>query len=80
VVDVKATARLFDAFVLVVEWGSTPSEEIIKAATASPTLSERLLGAVLNNADEVVMRRLEGYSERRFSNYYTDEKISPEAG
>jgi len=79
VVDVKATARLFDAFVLVVEWGSTPSDEIVKAATASPILSERLLGAVLNNADEVVMRRLEGFSERRYNNYYADEKIFPEA-
>jgi exopolysaccharide transport family protein len=73
VVDVKAAAHLFDAFVLVVEWGSTSTEEILKAITASPILSERLLGAVLNKADEMVMRRFEGYSDRHYA-YYTDEK------
>jgi len=77
VVDVKAAAHLFDAFVLVVEWGSTPSDEVLKAATASPIVAERLLGAVLNKADEAVMRRFEGYSDKRYT-YYTDEKVSAE--
>ncbi|MBV9533124.1 MAG: polysaccharide biosynthesis tyrosine autokinase [Bradyrhizobium sp.] len=77
VVDVKATAHLFDAFVLVVEWGSTSADEIRKAIAAAPIMSERLLGAVLNKADEAVMRRFEGYSDRRY-NYYTDEKIPAE--
>ena len=36
VVDVKAVAHLFDAFVLVVEWGSTSTDEILKAVGASP--------------------------------------------
>ncbi len=77
VVDVKAVAHLFDAFVLVVEWGSTPGDEIRRAMNTSHLLSERLLGAVLNKADEVVMRRFEGYSDRRY-NYYTTEKIPAE--
>jgi succinoglycan biosynthesis transport protein ExoP len=77
VVDVKAAAHLFDAFVLVVEWGSTSTDELLKAMAASSILSERLLGAVLNKADEDVMRRFEGYSDRRYS-YYTDEKIDAE--
>jgi exopolysaccharide transport family protein len=77
VVDVKAVAHLFDAFVLVVEWGSTSLDEVVKAVATSPILSERLLGAVLNKADEAVMRRFEGYSDRRYS-YYTDEKIPVE--
>jgi succinoglycan biosynthesis transport protein ExoP len=75
VVDVKAVAHLFDAFVLVVEWGSTSADEVLKAIGASPILSERLLGAVLNKADEAVMRRFEGYSDRRYA-YYTNE-IAP---
>jgi Mrp family chromosome partitioning ATPase len=74
VVDVRAVAQLFDAFVMVVEWGSTSTDEIVKAAAASPVLSERLLGTVLNKADEAVMRRIEGYSDRSY-NYYTNEKI-----
>src|ERR1700716_2831429 len=72
VVDVKAVAHLFDAFVLVVEWGSTSTDEIVKAVGASPIVSERLLGAVLNKADEAGMRRFEGYSDRRYT-YYTNE-------
>ena len=77
VVDVKAAAHLFDAFVLVVEWGSTSSDEILKAVSASSIVSERLLGAVLNKADEAVMRRFEGYSDRSY-HYYTNEKIPSE--
>src|SRR5712692_9110199 len=77
VVDVKAVAHLFDAFVLVVEWGSTSTDEILKAVGASPIVSERLLGAVLNKADEAVMRRFEGYSDRRYT-YYTNEAASME--
>jgi succinoglycan biosynthesis transport protein ExoP len=77
VVDVKAVAHLFDAFVLVVEWGSTSTDEIVKAVGASPIVSERLLGAVLNKADEAVMRRFEGYSDRRYT-YYTNEPASAE--
>jgi succinoglycan biosynthesis transport protein ExoP len=77
VVDVRAVAHLFDAFVLVVEWGSTSTDEILKAIGATPILSERLLGAVLNKADEAVMRRFEGYSDRSYT-YYTNEKISAE--
>jgi succinoglycan biosynthesis transport protein ExoP len=69
VVDVKAAADLFDAFILVVEWGSTPTNEILSAVQSSPFLSERLLGAVLNKADEAVMRRFEGYSGRRYEYY-----------
>ena len=46
---------------------------MVKAAAASPDLSERLLGAVLNKADEAVMRRFEGYSDRSYG-YYSDEK------
>jgi capsular exopolysaccharide synthesis family protein len=74
VVDVKAVAHLFDAFVLVVEWGSTPTDEILNAVGSSSVLSERLLGAVLNKADEAVMRRFEGYSDRRYA-YYKNDKI-----
>jgi succinoglycan biosynthesis transport protein ExoP len=77
VVDVKAAAHLFDAFVLVVEWGSTSTDEIVKAVNSSPILSERLLGAVLNKADEAVMRRFEGYSDRRYA-YYTNEAAPAE--
>jgi succinoglycan biosynthesis transport protein ExoP len=75
VVDVKAAAHLFDAFVLVVEWGSTSTNEILRAFHTSTIVSERLLGTILNKADEAVMRRFEGYSDRNYS-YYTNETPS----
>jgi polysaccharide biosynthesis transport protein len=78
IVDVKAAAHLFDGFVLVVEWGGTSTDEIVKAVSASPVVSDRLLGTVLNKADEAVMRRFEGYSDRRYS-YYTNDSSSGEA-
>ncbi|MGY4304019.1 succinoglycan biosynthesis transport protein ExoP [Bradyrhizobium sp. USDA 4369] len=77
VVDVKAAAHLLDAFVMVIEWGSTPSDDIVKAAAASSVVAERLLGAVLNKANEAIMRRFEGYSDRHY-NYYTNEKPASE--
>jgi succinoglycan biosynthesis transport protein ExoP len=79
VVDVKAAAHLIDAFVLIVEWGSTSSDEVVKAVSASPIVAERLLGAVLNKADEAVMRRFEGYSDRRYA-YYSNDTLPAEEG
>jgi len=77
VVDVKAAAHLFDAFVLVVEWGSTSTDDVVRAVAASNTLSERLIGTILNKADVAVMRRIEGHSDRMYT-YCTDEVLSVE--
>jgi capsular exopolysaccharide synthesis family protein len=77
VVDVKAAAHVFDGFILVVEWGSTSTDEIARAVAVSNTFSERLIGTVLNKADVVAMRRIEGYSDRVYK-YYTSETPSGE--
>jgi exopolysaccharide transport family protein len=69
IVDVKAAADLFDAFILVVEWGSTSAEEVLKTIQASQLISERLIGTVLNKTDETTMRRMEGYTDRRYDYY-----------
>jgi exopolysaccharide transport family protein len=74
VVDVKAAAHLFDAFVLVVEWDSTSTDDLVRAVSASSTLSERLIGTVLNKADVSAIRRMEGYSDREYK-YYTEEGV-----
>lgn len=78
IVDVKASAHLFDAFVMVIEWGHTSADEIVKAVETSPVMAERLLGTVLNKADEAAMRRFEGYSDRRYD-YYSNEKFPTSA-
>ena len=77
VVDVKAAAHLFDGFILVVEWGSTSTVDIARAVGSSDTLSEKLIGTVLNKADVDLMRRFEGYSDRVYK-YYTNETVSAE--
>lgn len=74
VVDVKAAAHLFDAFILVVEWDRTSTDDLVRALSASSTLSEKLIGAVLNRAVVSAMRRMEGYSDREYS-YYTKDEI-----
>ena len=42
VVDVKAVAHLFDGFVLVVEWGSTSTEEVVKAVGSGRSEAEAI--------------------------------------
>jgi succinoglycan biosynthesis transport protein ExoP len=58
VVDVRAAAHLFDAFVFVVEWGLT-SEETLREALAVGDLRSRVLGAVINKANIARMRRFD---------------------
>jgi capsular exopolysaccharide synthesis family protein len=70
--DVRAAAHLIDSFILVVKWGSTTIDDVKDSLSKSPTLSERLIGAVLNNVDVKTMRRFEGYSRRSVAYYYGD--------
>jgi Mrp family chromosome partitioning ATPase len=58
VVDARAAAHLFDAFVLVVEWGLT-SEETLHEALQAADLRSRVLGAVINKVDLARMRRFD---------------------
>ena len=58
VADVKAISHLVDAFILVIECGRTSQQAVIDALNAAPTVSEKLLGAVLNKAGPDELRRL----------------------
>lgn len=80
VVDVKASAGLFDGFIQIIEWGKTSVDEVSKAISASPILLDRLLGVVLNKTDESAMRRFEGYNSERAYTYYSDERQSETSG
>jgi len=55
---VMAISHLIDAFILVIEFGRTTQQAVIDALNAAPTVSEKLLGAVLNKADPKELRRL----------------------
>jgi succinoglycan biosynthesis transport protein ExoP len=50
--DVRAMTSRLDAFLLVVEAGNLPRDEIARRLDISGVLRERLLGSVLNKADE----------------------------
>jgi polysaccharide biosynthesis transport protein len=70
VIDVRAAAHLFDAFVYVVEWGST-SEAAIGAGIGSEGIEARTLGTVLNKVDLSRLGRYEPSSlMMRWSNKY----------
>jgi exopolysaccharide transport family protein len=67
-VDVRVTAPLIDCYVLVVEWGRTKIDVVQHALHTAPTISDSLIGAVLNKTDMKAMAR---YDSHR-SDYYDD--------
>lgn len=77
VADVREAASAFDAFLLVVEWGKTPSEVIASALAGNDQVQRKLLGTILN---KVELRKLQTYDaslsalyhRKRFSNYVND--------
>jgi polysaccharide biosynthesis transport protein len=78
IVDVRATSRLVDAYVLVVEWGRTKIPVVERALSEAASVYENLLGVVLNKADMKAVHRYEGhfgayYQNKHFSRYgYVD--------
>ncbi|CAO4153013.1 polysaccharide biosynthesis tyrosine autokinase [Methylorubrum aminovorans] len=73
VVDVRACAHLIDGFVCVVEWGRTKRDVLAEAFAGAELLRERLIGVVLNKANMVALKRIEGYKGRHYANYYYDQ-------
>ncbi|SPP93890.1 AAA family ATPase [Bradyrhizobium vignae] len=67
-VDVRVTAPLVDCYVLVVEWGRTKIDVVQHALHTAPTISDSLIGAVLNKTDIKAMARYDTYR----SDYYDD--------
>ena len=61
VVDVRASAHRFDAFIMVVEWGRTTMDEVSRAMRQSDHLAKNTIGAVFNKVDPSAVRRYEGY-------------------
>lgn len=67
-VDVRVTAPLVDCYVLVVEWGRTKIDVVQHALHTAPTISDSLIGAVLNKTDIKAMARYDAHR----SDYYDD--------
>jgi capsular exopolysaccharide synthesis family protein len=58
VVDVRAAAHLFDAFLFVVEWGYVTEDMLARAVQASGA-EDKILGTVLNKCNLRLMQRFE---------------------
>ena len=54
--DVRAAASLLDHFLLVVKWGATASELVRQGFRSAGEAQPKFVGAVLNMADERIMR------------------------
>jgi polysaccharide biosynthesis transport protein len=69
IVDVRATARLVDCFVLVVEWAKTKIDVVQHALHTAPNVYENLVGVALNKTDIKSLARYDYYT----SDYYNDD-------
>jgi succinoglycan biosynthesis transport protein ExoP len=69
VVDVRAAAGTFDAFVFIIEWGKTPRSRIKWTLSKDPALMAKCLGAVLNKVDMTQINSYNGMYYKRKESY-----------
>ncbi len=72
VVDVRAAGHLVDGFVFVVEWGRTSHGAVSEALATTDILRDRGVGVILNKADPAMLKRIEHYKGRYYTNYYVE--------
>jgi succinoglycan biosynthesis transport protein ExoP len=61
VIDVRATLKILDTYVLVVEWGRTKIEAVAESLNSAPEVSQHLLGVVLNKANLSSLSKYNAY-------------------
>jgi polysaccharide biosynthesis transport protein len=73
VIDVRATTKLLDFYIFVVEWGQTNVHVVEHALKDASGVYENALGVVLNKVDMRSIARYEGQRGQYFHNkYFTD--------
>ena len=65
IVDTRASDRLVDGLILVVEWAVTRTDVVQQALQSAPNLERILIGTVVNKTDMQVLKR--------YTSYYSDE-------
>ncbi len=80
VVDVRAAASIFDAFVFVVEWGRTPRVMVQNILASDNALFEKCVGILYNKVNLKKVNLYEGYGSKDYyysyySNYYRKGKV-----
>lgn len=71
VVDARAAAPALDSFIYVVEWGKTEAGLASRHLISSPEVREKLLGVVLNKADNKMLEKYERGYNTNYSKYYS---------
>jgi succinoglycan biosynthesis transport protein ExoP len=61
VVDIQATSRLIDSYILVINWGATKPDVVKYALRNVSGVQENIIGAVLNKVDMAALRHYDGY-------------------
>ena len=78
VTDVRATTEFIDNYILVVEWGKTPTALVRRAVEASPEIAAKLAGGILNKVNFKLLPKYDSlatsyYLRPEFSRYLTHE-------
>ena len=71
IVDVRATSRFVDLYILVVEWGQTKIEIAQQCLRDAPNVREKLLGVVLNKVDTKLIGRYDATRTKYYCGMYT---------
>jgi len=61
VVDIQATSRLIESYILVINWGETKPDVVRYALRNVPGVQENIIGAVLNKVDMAALRQYDAH-------------------
>jgi polysaccharide biosynthesis transport protein len=78
IVDVRATTRFIDAYVLIVEWGRTKIDVLERALQEAPSVHENILGAVMNKVDLKKVGKYDSYASA-YESYYRERGAGPKS-
>jgi succinoglycan biosynthesis transport protein ExoP len=70
IVDVRAALSFVDAYVLIIEWGMTSIDTVQRAVHAARTVTDKVIGVVLNKVNFKSLDRFDGQS-----GYYYKKKL-----
>jgi succinoglycan biosynthesis transport protein ExoP len=75
IVDVRSALSFVDAYVLMIEWGTTAIETVERAVHSAKAVSDKIIGVVLNKVDFNSLGRFDGepgkyyYKNRLYARY-----------
>jgi succinoglycan biosynthesis transport protein ExoP len=66
IVDVRSALSFVDAYVLMIEWGTTAVETVERAVHSAKAVSDKIVGVVLNKVDFSSLGRFDGESGKYY--------------